>query len=121
MKNVERKEGFHQVAVWPGTVLGDTPVEEFVKFFADEGYRVQYLEEIETAPDMKNGEEVEGTGGRNDLFFAIHDEDIPKFAVPRLMMGIRWIEDAMSRVNGYHENPIYPERVADYCGWNADA
>lgn len=115
--NIERKEGFNQVCVWPGTMLGDSTVEEFVEFFAGKGWRIQYLEEIVTSPDVV--EEVAPTGGRIDQFFAIHDEDISKFAVPRLALGIRWLEDVMSSVNGYKENPIYPERVREYCGWKA--
>ena len=29
------------------------------------------------------------------VVFSVHDEDIPKFAVPRLQMGIRWWEDVI--------------------------
>lgn len=120
--NTELMEGFNQVCVWPGVVLGCGTAKDFVIFFREKGFRIQYLEEVVTAPDRdENGEEVPGTGGRVDQFFSIHDEDIVKFAVPRLRMGIRWIEDAMSRTNGYHLNPIWPERVRKYCRWDADS
>ncbi len=117
--NVERKEGFSQVCVWPATVVGKENVEDFEKFMADEfkGTRVQYLEEIETFPNKDEFcyNDVEGTGGRNDLFFAVHNEDISKFAVPRLVYGIRWIEDVLAKGN----YSFYPEHVFDYKTWKA--
>ena len=115
MSNVILKDGFSQVCVWPGTVAGADKIDEFEKFIAEEfdGVRVQYLEEIETYPSVKNGKIVEGTGGRSDLFFAVHSDDIGKFAVPRLEVGIRWIEDVYGNGGG----DLYPERVAEYKTW----
>jgi len=117
-KNVERPEEYQQVCVWPGTLVGAENVQAFVKFMDDDfGTRVLYLEEIETLPDEENGEPVPDTGGRNDLFFAVHNDDVGRFAVQRLMAGIRWIEDVLSEIN-YH-SPIYPERVFGYKSWDA--
>jgi hypothetical protein len=48
------------------------------------GTRIQFLEEIETSPDRQGAKIVEGTGGRHDLFFAVHDKDLGNFAIPRL-------------------------------------
>lgn len=115
MENVERKDSFRQVAVWEGTIVGSDEIANFEKFILDElGTRVQYLEEIKTFPD----EGVPGTGGRNDVFFAVHDEDVGKFAIPRFQYHMRWIEDVLS----YHNycSLIYPERVKGYCslGWD---
>ncbi|MCM1233602.1 MAG: hypothetical protein NC489_26105 [Ruminococcus flavefaciens] len=101
------EQGYHQFCVWEGTVLGDTPVAEFEKFFSDQGFRVKFLEEVITLPDVADGRVVEGTGGRHDIFMMIHNDDIMKFAVPRLQMGIRWWEDVLG--NG-HGN-IYPQEV----------
>ena len=113
--NVARKEGFNQVCVWPGTVCGADFISGFEGWFLEKFLaRVQYLEEVETAPDFKNGHPVEGTGGRNDVLFAIHDEDIGKFALPRMQYGIRWIED----VYGNGSGGLYPERVAEYQSWD---
>lgn len=110
--NVERGEEFGQVCVWPGTLVGGD-VDAFVKFMLLElKTRVVYLEEIETLPGKG------GPGGRNDLFFAVHEDDIGRFTVPRLSMGIRWIEDAISQANG--GNQIYPERIEEYRTWNLD-
>lgn len=107
--NVKRPDEFSQVCVWPATVCGEAKVEEFVKFMADElKSRVFYLEEIKTKAG--NG----GEGGRNDLFFAVHNEDVGKFAVPRLGYGIRWIDDCKG------DFKLWPARVAEYKSWDAE-
>jgi hypothetical protein len=95
---------FNQLCVWPGTIVGKDQIKDFEKFFKDEmGTRVKYVEEIETLPTP----DEEGTGGRNDVFFYVHDEDIDKFAIPRLSMGIRWWEDVLGNGNGV----LYPQEV----------
>lgn len=111
--NVPLKEGFRQVCVWPATSVGNDKVAEFEAYMAQtfNGVRVQYLEEILTNPTPN---EV-GTGGRNDTFFAVHADDVDKFAVPRLGWGIRWLEDVYGNGQGY----LYPDRVAAYKSWNA--
>jgi hypothetical protein len=111
MENVTRKPGFTQVCVWPGTMVGPDTATEFESWFLSEfGTRVQYMEEIKTKPDRPGDTE---TGGRNDCFFAVHNNDIGKFAVPRLQLGIRWIEDVFSNGHG----KLYPARVAKYKSW----
>ena len=116
MSNITRNPKFTQVCVWPGTVVGQDDIENFVEFIWDEfGVRVQYLEEIKTNPDTDQGVEVEGTGGRNDVFFAVHDDDVGKFAVARLIVGIRWLEDVLSPINNNRD--LYPSRVSDYTCW----
>jgi hypothetical protein len=60
------------------------------------GVRVKYHTEVQTLPDLNpSGNPIPETGGRNDLFFFVHDEDVSKFAVPRLHLGIRWWEDVI--------------------------
>jgi hypothetical protein len=79
------------------------------------GVRVQYLEEIETKPDLdENRQQIEDTGGRNDVFFAVHSDDLSKFAIPRLSVGIRWLEDVYLNGNG----SLYDDRVAEYMCWS---
>jgi hypothetical protein len=119
-ENIPLKEGFTQVCVWPDTNLGDGTPDEFEKvMFEHYKTKVQYLEEIKTLPDkLPNGKDDPETGGRNDLFFAVHQEDISKFAVRRLMVGIRWIEDVLAKHN--YRQKIYPERVFDYRSWDAN-
>lgn len=118
-QNVGRKEGFTQVCVWPACIVGAEKIEEFEAFMLSEmKVRVQYLEEIKTGPDRdRRGCPIVGTGDRNDLFFVVHGEDVWRFAIPRLQMGIRWIEDVLANVN--YTQPIYPERVRGYKTWDA--
>lgn len=120
MNIVKRKKNYEQVCIWPGMSLGDATKEEFEKLFKDElGFRVQYLEEIQTYPDKdEDGNDIPNTGGRNDLFFSIHNNDIPQFSLWRLGQGIRWIEDVLSDEN--YTSPIYPERIFEYKTWDAD-
>ena len=114
----ERLPDYTQVCVFPGLIVDENKIEEFtdqIKEVFDT--RVQYLETILTKPDL---DDPENTGGRSDVFFAVHQDDIAKFAVRRLQYGIRWIEDVLSKANGYHLNPLYPEYVKEYKSWNAD-
>ena len=116
MGNVKRKKRYGQVCVWAGTTLDGSSAEELEAWFDQQGFKVQFLEELETSPDMKDGSPVQGTGGRSDLFFAVHEDSIRSFAVARFQLGhIRWIEDVLSEGNNYQG--IYPERVFDYCSW----
>jgi len=87
-------EGYKQLCVWQGTVVEDdsdiSRQSEFVDWMSEEfGVRVIYESEQKTNPNSNDS----NTGGRNDLFFYVHDEDVAKFAIPRLKMGIRWWED----------------------------
>ena len=103
------KNQFNQLCVWPGTVVGDSKKvqEDFVKFFKDElDVTVKYETEVKTLPDTL---ECTETGGRNDLFFYIADDDIGKFAIPRLSMGIRWYEDVL----GNGGDKLYPTEVLE--------
>ena len=114
----ERLPNYTQVCVFPGLLVDEDKIQEFIDQIKEVfDTRVQYLETILTKPDV---DDPENTGGRSDVFFAVHQDDIGKFAVKRLQYGIRWIEDAMSNINGYHLNPLYPEYVEGYKSWNAD-
>jgi hypothetical protein len=113
MENQKRLEHFNQVCVWPATFVGEENQDRFVEFFKKElGTRVQFLEEVKTAPDIADRHPVEGTGGRNDVIFAVHNDDVAKFAVPRLTYGIRWIEDVFGNEDG---PSVYPKRIKSYC------
>lgn len=101
---------YTQVTVWPGTTLGGQSPESFeqwVKAHFD-GVRVKHLKQITTLPG--DG----GEGGREDLVFAVHKDDVMKFAVPRLGFGMRWIEDVIAneRINTPGKT-IYPQEFHD--------
>ena len=117
MRNAIRNPEFQQVCVWPGTIVEPHQVADFEAFVKQEmGARVQFLEIIHTFPDVDaSGAPVEDTGGRSDVFFAVHKDDIGAFAVKRLAYGIRWFDDAVSATNG--GNRLYPPRVMAYACW----
>ena len=100
--NYKPIQGFSQLCVWPGTLVGKDNIEDFEDFFKNEmGVRVKFMEEVKTLPG--DG----GEGGRNDVLFYIHDEDVGKFAVPRLRMGIRWWEDVLDN----EKDKLYPQEI----------
>lgn len=116
-KIVQRPEEFKQVCVWPATIVGEEQKEEFIEWMKSEfGVRILYLEEIETLPD--EGDITGESGGRNDVIFAIHNDDVMKFAFPRLRLGIRWIEDSFANMER-KGNVYYPKYLRGYCTWDA--
>ena len=98
---------FNQLCVMQGCLMPKGGAKELEAFFKDEmGVTVKFETEVKTLPDTP---ECTETGGRNDLFFYIADDDIGKFAVPRLSMGIRWWEDILGNGNG----KLYPIEVLE--------
>lgn len=102
--SVKISEEYAQLCVWQGTTLDDSNPSELVDFFKSEfDTRIKFCEEVITQPDIDDkGEYIDGTGGRCDLLFFVHSDDIPKFAIPRLRIGIRWWEDVVSYNNNSH-------------------
>ena len=103
---------YTQLCVWQGTSLeGSTPAELESFFLEELNTRVQYHTEVQTLPDLyEDGSPNPFTGGRPDLFFYVHSDDIAHFAVPRLKMGIRWWEDVV----GYNDNShLYTREFLD--------
>jgi len=114
--NIERDENFNQVCVWPGMCVDEEDRHDFQEYFLQNGYRVILLETITTGPDRDESGNVNfETGGRIDTIFAVHNEDVMKFAIPRIDMGIRWIEDVLD--NEAENHSIYPNRVKEYRTW----
>jgi len=111
--NVERPEHFTQVCVWENCEIGKGSIQDFEDQIAQtfKDVRVKFLEEIITLPGHN------GKGGRTDLFFCVHEDDIGKFAVPRLMAGIRWIEDVIDNADRRYGCLIHPERIREYRTW----
>jgi len=78
---METDNKFNQLCVWQGTVLGDSTIEDFVNFFKETfNARIQFCEEVTTNGNVEKDEE----GGRNDILFYVHEDDISRFAVKRL-------------------------------------
>lgn len=104
---------FQQVVVWPGTVLREDEYEDFTDFFKTEfDTRVAEIESVTTGPNLDSeGNPVPDTGGRIDVIFKVHNDDIPKFAIPKMHIRASWWEDMLD--NGYAK--IIPaEVVAKY-------
>ena len=119
-KSVKLKDDYHQVCIWPGTIIENENTEKIKEFeaFVESrvGVKVQFLETILTKPDTdEDGFEVQDTGKRHDIFFAVHKNDVMKFALPKLEMGARWIEDVLAK--GNYRCPIYPDHVYNYVSW----
>ena len=101
------KNQFNQLCVLQGCLMPKGGAKELESFFKDEmGVTVKFETEVKTLPDTP---ECTKTGGRNDVFFYIADDDISKFAVPRLSMGIRWYEDVLSNGGG----KLYPTEILE--------
>ena len=105
-----------QICVWEGTIFNDegrAPTAEEIKNFenfmlAETGCHIKYLETVITLPDRdENNNLVPETGGRHDVFVTVRDKDLPKFAMKRMLYGIKWWEDVLGHGNGV----IYPQEV----------
>lgn len=101
---------FNQLCVWEGTLMGGSSVEDFEKHAGKIlRSRLQFVGEVKTLPLKKDGEPIFGTGGRNDLFFKVHDEDIPRLTVEMLRYGVRWWKDVVKEGQKY----LYPKEFLD--------
>ena len=105
MDNKENK--FTQLCVLRGVTVEGKPEAFEAHILKEFGARIKFADEVTTLPDVRRGKTVPGTGGRLDILFYIHDDDISKFAIPRLMAGISWWEDALS--NG--DDKIYTDEL----------
>jgi hypothetical protein len=105
---------FNQLCVWQGINLPKEEYEDFVAFFEDSlETRVKIAEVVFTNPDLDDdGNPVPETGGRSDILFYVHDEDITGFAVKRLQLdgAPRWWEDVVSYNNHFY---LYDQDVLD--------
>jgi hypothetical protein len=123
-RNADQAFGYSQVCIIMGAAIPPEAQKHYTAFFeklfkAEFGVRVQYLETILTKPDLdEDGNPVPETGGRSDIFFAIHDDDVLSFSTSRLKLSAygftpRWVEDVLSPDNGNRH--LYPKRVQNYC------
>ena len=101
------------VCVWPGTLVGQEDVEVFNSTMSEQlGVKITYLEEVVTNPNP--GETLEESGGRNDVFFEMDEDDLDEVTLPFMMMDIFPImnvdEELMNKMN---ETKLYPQEVID--------
>lgn len=92
---------FNQVAVWRATVVGTEKVQEFESWMKEEfGGEIKYIKELKTRPTEN------GSGGRNDVLFYVHDDIIESFAIKRFEFGgeISWLEDVLDN----ESSELYP-------------
>jgi hypothetical protein len=88
---------YQQIVCWEGTELGVDEEAMFVTFVQEElalQHDVQVIGTVKTLPGRN------GPGGRIDLFFFIHNDDVPRAATRRLKFGMRWINDCIAPENG---------------------
>lgn len=87
-----RKHGAYQtVCLWPGTSIRPGEVPDFVDFICKE---FETVHPIEVIGNVKTRAGHGGPGGRLDLLFLVHDDDVMKFAnSKRSELGIRWWSD----------------------------
>lgn len=82
--------------------VGPENAENFEKIiFQKIGVRIRYRAEIEIYPYTKSDIT------RNDIFFYVHEDDIIKFSIEKMIIGAKWWEDV------YHTEEtkkIYPEK-----------
>lgn len=88
---------YNTVCIWEGTGLGETTVEEFERWFLDNGFRIRFIEEVITKGSKIKNED----GGRHDILFYIHDDDIPRLCTWRFLYGIKWFDDVINNGNSY--------------------
>ena len=89
-------EEFTQLCVMHCVTLGDLTPEDFENYLTETfNVRTKFSEEVETTID-----DEDNTGKIHDLLFFVHNEDVGRFAIPRLSAGIRWWEDVV----GYNDN-----------------
>jgi len=112
-ENIGRPDEYQQVCVWPGMSVSKEDRHEFQEHFLAQGFRLILMETIITGPDRdENGNVDPETGGRIDTIFSVHNDDVMKFAITRIDMGIKWIEDVLD--NEKEGCSIYPDRVKEY-------
>jgi|SaaInlV_100m_DNA_2_1039680.scaffolds.fasta_scaffold75622_2 hypothetical protein len=123
------KDAYSVVAVMPGAIL-----EEGKEYLLDDlvsncggKHTPLIIGTSVTLPDLEDRDHpLPETGGRHDLFFAFHDLDITRVAVPRLAYGIRWWSDVvdnewnkmpLKHKANYREHTIYPDYVFESIGY----
>jgi hypothetical protein len=124
---LEELENYNILALWPSIVVQKDDEDSVQEFMSNMGCKhpIKLVGCVETLPDWhERNDEEPTTGGRIDLAFYFHSEDIYRIAVRRLQHGIRWWEDVVANdiehgLNKgmiYEEYTIYPEDFRAFAG-----
>ena len=99
------------LTLWPACVVENGQAEKVHEMFKiDFGIEPVIVGCVITLPDPEHRDmEEPPTGGRCDFFFWVKPEHIGKFAIKRLMTGMKWWED----VYGNGQEDIYPQEFLD--------
>ncbi len=86
------------LVVWPGCYFENDDIQPFYGFFQGQlnisSDSVTPVGCVETLPDRDvDGKDIPGTGGRIDFFFWLDNKHVYAFAVPKLLLHMRWWED----------------------------
>lgn len=103
-------EDYCVVAVWHGTILPNKKDvrEDFAGWMLETfGTRAKVVGQARTLPDK------DGPGGRADLLFAIHKDDVMKFAPRRFAAGMRWLEDVVLNSGSLYTRKVQELTHAD--------
>ena len=88
------------VVVWPSMGMDDptSDMVSFTKFMASRFSWLQHPARVLGSLD---------SGADKDLLFTIDNRDVPRFAVPRLEYGMRWLSDVVaSQPHAYNTNEL---------------
>lgn len=91
IENMTEADIYKQVVVWPYTTLDGEPVQSVIDWVSENlnGTRIKDVVEHKISSE------------RTDIVFRVNVFDIEKFAVPRLMVGMRWLEDVVANDPNY--------------------
>jgi hypothetical protein len=122
---IARKNKYNRVAIWLGHKVGRSNAKAFEDFvFGTYSIRIQYLDEAVTDHANPVGKDLPSSkqlhqGGRNDVIFALLEDDEPAFEKHMRCDHITWLEDEMDKQPAYHDwdgfvHIIWPSDWVDF-------
>lgn len=88
----QEDEDHNCLCIWPGTIVEDGDEEDLQRVLQQQLGNEHPVKIVGTVFTLPTPGEPD-TGGRADFCFYFHNSDIPRVAVGRLVMGIRWWQD----------------------------
>ena len=92
---LKRGPGYTQMLVWPGTTFTYGDLASFQEML-QEAFGVSMPARVVGTVETRPTPGEPGTGGRVDLCFVLHDDDVAKLVLTRMQFGIKWLEDVHS-------------------------